>query len=305
MNKDVLTQQQIAEQAKQVAELIATHQSPKHLNVKLYGVPRGGVAVAYLVQHYLKSGFACESTIVNTPETADVILDDLIDSGATQERYCKKYPEKGFYALYTKKLMDDPTAWLVFPWEQADDEAGGAADIAIRLLQYIGEDPDRGGLRETPKRFIKAWDHWSSGYGQNPKDILKVFKDGAEKCSEMVIVRDIPVYSHCEHHLAPFFGVAHIGYIPDGSIVGLSKLSRLVDVFAKRLQVQERLTNQIADAMEEHLKPLGVAVVVNCRHLCMESRGIQRQGSSTTTSAMRGVLMDNPAARAEFMQLIK
>ena len=140
---------------------------------------------------------------------------------------------------------------------------------------------------------------YSSGYGKDPAEILKVFDDGAEKVDEMVLVKSIPVYSHCEHHLAPFFGVAHVGYIPNGKIVGLSKLSRLVDVFAKRLQVQERLTNQIADALEEHLQPLGVGVVIECRHMCMESRGIQRQGATTVTSAMRGALRNDVAARAE------
>ena len=176
----------------------------------------------------------------------------------------------------------------------------------IDLLKHIiGEDPARGGLRDTPGRVVKAWRHWAGGYKLDPAALLKCFEDGAEKCDEMVLVKNIPVYSHCEHHLAPFFGVAHVAYIPDGKIVGLSKISRLVDVFARRLQVQERLTNQIADAMEQHLAPKGIAVVIECRHLCMESRGIQRQGSSTTTSAMRGVFRDNAAARAEFMGLIR
>ena len=132
-----------------------------------------------------------------------------------------------------------------------EDHDKSGDDIAVRLLQFIGENPERGGLLETPKRFIKAWRQHSSGYGVDPKDVLKTFEDGAESYDEMVLVRDIPVYSHCEHHLAPFFGVAHVAYIPNGSIVGLSKLSRLVDIFARRLQVQERLTNEIADAMKE------------------------------------------------------
>lgn len=176
----------------------------------------------------------------------------------------------------------------------------------IDLLKHIiGEDPRRGGLRDTPARVVKAWRHWAGGYKEDPVALLKCFEDGAEKCDEMVLVKSIPVYSHCEHHLAPFFGTAHVAYIPNGKIVGLSKISRLVDVFARRLQVQERLTNQVADAMQEHLAPKGVAVVIECRHLCMESRGIQRQGSSTTTSAMRGAFRDNAAARAEFMGLIR
>ena len=130
------------------------------------------------------------------------------------------------------------------------------------LLAYIGEDPDREGLLETPARFLKAWAEYTRGYREKPEEILKSFEDGAERVDEMVIVRDIPVYSLCEHHLAPFFGKAHVGYVPDKRILGLSKISRLVEIFGRRLQVQERLTNQIADALDENLQPLGVAVVI-------------------------------------------
>lgn len=177
--------------------------------------------------------------------------------------------------------------------------------IITNLLTFIGEDPSRGGLIETPARTLRAWQDWTSGYGKNPKDILKCFEDGAEGYDQMVLIKDLPVYSTCEHHMASFFGKAHVAYIPNKRIVGLSKISRLVDIFAKRLQVQERLTNQIADALHEHLKPKGVGVVVECRHLCMESRGIQRQGATTTTSALRGALQKEDSARAEFMRLIR
>lgn len=162
----------------------------------------------------------------------------------------------------------------------------------------------REGLQQTPKRMVAAWEYWTSGYNMQLQDIATSFKDGGENYNEMVMVTDIPVYSHCEHHLAPFFGVAHVGYIPNGRILGLSKIARIVDMYALRLQVQERLTNQIADAMVTVTKPQGVAVVVRCRHLCMESRGIRRTGATTTTSAMRGALMDDAAARAEFLTLI-
>jgi len=259
----------------------------------IFGVPRGGLPVAYLLSKYLSG-----SIVADNIEHATIVVDDLIDSGATSE----KYTMLPFYALFDKRT-DSVQEWYVFPWE--NNACHGADDIVTRLLQYVGEDPSRGGLHETPNRVLKAWKHWTSGYGQTPKAILKVFKDGAEDCDEMVIVKDIPVYSHCEHHMAPFFGVAHVAYIPNGKIVGLSKISRLVDIFARRLQVQERLTNQIADAMNDHLKPLGVAVVIECRHMCMESRGIQRQGASTITSSLRGVLKSDKMARAEFMGLLK
>jgi GTP cyclohydrolase I len=172
-----------------------------------------------------------------------------------------------------------------------------------RLLESIGENPDRPGLLETPARVSKAWKHWTSGYQQNPADVLKAFEDGAEQYSELIIVRNIPVYSHCEHHLAPFFGSATVGYLPQGRIVGLSKLTRLVDCFSKRLQVQERLTMQVAEALMTHLEPAAVGVLVKCRHLCMESRGIRTPGEETITSALLGDLRTNLALRTEFLSL--
>lgn len=291
-----ITHQEIMAAAVVVADKIATMFGigPGKV-VTAYAVPRGGIPAAYAVQSFLVGLY-----LVDDPELADCFIDDLLDSGRTKAAYGEQFGNKPFFTLFSKQNASE---WLVFPWERSQE--GSADDIPVRLLQFIGEDPSRGGLLETPARFLKAWREYASGYGKNAADILKVFEDGAEKCDEMVLVKGIPVYSHCEHHLAPFFGVAHVAYIPNGRIVGLSKLSRLVDMFAKRLQVQERLTNQIADALEEHLKPLGVGVVVECRHMCMESRGIQRQGASTVTSAMRGALRDQPAARAELMALIK
>ena len=178
--------------------------------------------------------------------------------------------------------------------------------IIQQLLKHIiGEDVTRGGLQETPDRAIKAWKEWTSGYGKDPATILKVFEDGAEGCDEMVVVHNIPVYSHCEHHLAAIFGEATVAYIPDGKIVGLSKLPRLVDIFARRLQVQERLTNQVAQAIMEHLKPRGCGVVIKARHMCMESRGIKQAGGYTTTSSLHGVFREDPAVRSEFLNLAR
>ena len=164
----------------------------------------------------------------------------------------------------------------------------------------------REGLRDTPMRVAKAFTHWFGGYNANIAEILSTqFEDGGEGYDEMVIVKDIPIYSKCEHHMADIFGTATIAYIPRGRVVGLSKLSRLADAFARRLQVQERLTKQIADAIVEHLDPVGVGVVIKARHMCMESRGICQQGHHTITSALRGVLKEDIAARAEFMALAR
>lgn len=174
-----------------------------------------------------------------------------------------------------------------------------------RFILSLGENPDRPGLRDTPARMMRAWEHWTSGYAQDPAEVLKVFEDGAEEYNELIVVKNIPVYSHCEHHLAPFFGTAAIGYVPHGKIVGLSKLTRLVDCFAKRLQVQERMTSQIANALMTHLQPSAVGVVLRCRHLCMESRGIRSPGEETVTSAMLGELQPNLAMRTEFLVLAR
>lgn len=182
-----------------------------------------------------------------------------------------------------------------------------AEGAVFELLDAItGEDATREGLRETPSRAAKAWKHWTSGYQQTPGSVLKAFKDGAEGCgNEVVLVANIPVYSTCEHHLAMIWGYAHIGYLPNKKIVGLSKFARIVDVFARRLQVQERLTNQIANALDENLAPRGIGVVLECRHACMESRGVQTRGSITTTNALRGLILQDPALRAEFLQLVR
>lgn len=185
--------------------------------------------------------------------------------------------------------------------DHPNDVAG--ALLVQTLLRNLGEDPDREGLLETPARVIRAWRHWTQGYQQDAATVLKTFEDGAEGCDEMVIVRGIDLFSHCEHHMAPFFGKAHVAYIPDKRIVGLSKLARVVDIFAHRLQVQERLTNQIANAINDHLQPVGVGVVIEATHFCMCSRGVNKQGSTTVTSALRGAIKNKPEARAEFMSL--
>ena len=177
-------------------------------------------------------------------------------------------------------------------------------ETAVRELLYaIGEDPERDGLRDTPARVARAYAETTGGMWKKPDDVLSTTFDLGH--DEMVLVKDIEVWSQCEHHLVPFFGVAHIGYIPseDGRITGLSKLARLVDVYARRLQVQERLTTQVADSLVDLLAPRGVIVVIECEHLCMTMRGVRKPGAKTITSAVRGQLRD-PATRAEAMSLI-
>ena len=176
------------------------------------------------------------------------------------------------------------------------------ATAAVReLLLALGEDPDREGLKETPARVARAFKENFEGLWKSPEDVLTTTFDIGHE--ELVIIRDIEVFSHCEHHLTPFHGVAHVGYIPSGKITGLSKVARLVDLFARRPQVQERLTTQIADAMVQILNPMGVIVIIDCEHLCMSMRGVRKSHARTTTSAVRGVLRD-PATRAEAISLI-
>jgi len=171
------------------------------------------------------------------------------------------------------------------------------------ILSQLGEDPEREGLVKTPERVAKALQYLTHGYDIKPDEILKsaMFK---EDYSQMVVVKDIEVYSMCEHHMLPFFGKAHIAYIPNGHIVGLSKIPRVVDAFSRRLQVQERLTNEIRDCIQNTLSPMGVAVVMECKHLCMSMRGVQKQNSVTTTSAFTGTFLSNDKTRAEFLRLI-
>jgi GTP cyclohydrolase I len=179
------------------------------------------------------------------------------------------------------------------------------AAAAIReLLLAVGEDPDRPGLQDTPNRVARAYTETFAGLWQDPYDVLATTFD--EDHDELVLVKDIPMYSTCEHHLVPFHGVAHIGYIPgvDGRVTGLSKLARLVEVYARRPQVQERMTSQIADALNDVLKPRGVLVVIQAEHLCMAMRGIRKPGAITVTSAVRGIFRDNPATRSEAMSLV-
>lgn len=174
---------------------------------------------------------------------------------------------------------------------------------AVRLmLEGIGEDPSREGLKDTPKRVAKAYDFIVQGYKKDPLEVLGT--SFTERYNEMVLVKDIEFYSLCEHHMLPFFGKAHIAYIPNGRVLGLSKMARVTDVFARRLQVQERMTEQIADAINKCMEPKGVAVIIEATHLCMQMRGVEKQHSKATTSAMRGVFLTEEKTRGELLNLI-
>jgi GTP cyclohydrolase I len=179
------------------------------------------------------------------------------------------------------------------------------AEKAVRvLLKWAGDNPDREGLIETPKRVVKAYEQFFEGYNQDPEEVLMKTFEEVEGYDEMVIVKDIRLESHCEHHMVPILGVAHVGYIPNKRVVGISKLARIVDIFGKRLQTQETMTSQIANTIQKVLDPKGVAVVIDANHQCMSTRGVHKTTSSTVTSAMKGIFKENSVTRNEFLSFV-
>ena len=251
-------------------------------DTKYYGVPRGGQIVAGMT-----------GNAVDTIEEADVIIDDLIDSGATLERY--KEHDKPFVALIDKRI-ELQGEWLVFPWE---NEEGNVEDNVRRLLQYFGEDANREGLQETPKRFVKFFKEFLNP----PKWNCTTFE--GEGYDEMIVQTNIPFHSLCEHHIAPFFGTGTIAYIPNKRIVGLSKLARTLETYSRRLQNQERITMQVANFLWKELEPKGVAVQITAKHMCMEMRGVKKHDTYTTTTKLLGVFKTDASARAEFLNAVK
>mgnify|MGYP003624444392 CR=1 FL=1 len=257
---------------------------PKH--TKYYGVPRGGQIVAGMT-----------GNAVDTIEEADYIIDDLIDSGTTKQQY-KKH-NKPFIALIDKRI-ELQGEWLVFPWElQNEDTQETVEDNVTRLLQYFGEDVNREGLQETPKRFVKFFNEFLNP----PKWNCTTFE--GEGYDEMIIQTNIPFHSLCEHHIAPFFGTGTIAYIPNKKIVGLSKLARTLETYSRRLQNQERITMQVAEFLYKELEPIGVAVQLTAKHMCMEMRGVKKHNTYTTTTKLIGVFKSDQSARQEFLNAIK
>lgn len=199
---------------------------------------------------------------------------------------------------------DTIKAWEAVEKSRQYEQQRELAKAAIQvILETIGDDPNREGLKETPLRVLRSWDELYSGYRKNPAKILKVFEDGA--CDEMVILRNVEFYSTCEHHMLPFFGKASIAYLPNGKVVGISKLARLLEVFSRRLQIQERIGTQVVDALMEHLQPHGAACVLEAQHFCMTCRGVNKQNSVMITSALRGSFIEDPAVKQEFFTLIR
>ena len=256
---------------------------------RLWGVPRGGQIVAGLT-----------GRAVDSPDQADAIVDDIVDSGHTRIRY--EGTGKKFWSLIDKSVEPEyRDKWIVFPWEGYDELAGPESNI-VRLLEVIGENPNRDGLKDTPRRVIKALRELTKGYQEDAEKLLSATFDVAY--DEMVVLRDIPFWSLCEHHLLPFHGSVDVAYLPGRRIVGISKLARVVDCYARRLQVQERMTQEIANAVNTHLKPRGVGVVVRASHTCMAMRGVQK-AAHMVTSCLLGDMRTSASARAEFLSLTR
>ena len=294
--KYVMTDEDFKFRIKDMAAALGNFDSCTN-NAKFYGVPRGGIPIACELAHELRGQVTYDADL------ATVIVDDIIDSGDTKSYYDKAYPHTPFFALIDNKhaVRGNPD-WIVFPWERHEGLTGGVEDNVTRLLQYIGEDPKREGILETPKRFVKYLSEVTEGYAQDPSEHLKLFTEETNHYDQLIVLEDIPYYSMCEHHLAPFFGYATIAYIPGSKIIGLSKIARVVNVFARRLQVQERLTEEIANFLNTGLQDaVGVGVSLNGRHFCMESRGVKSHSVNTTTTALYGALRDDAAARNEFL----
>lgn len=266
-------------------------------SIAVFGVPTGGC--------FLSEALAskCSNfTRANCEQEADFVIDDICDSGST----LRPFLEAGFStdAMFARPSVAAELApsaevgdhWIQFPWEHS----AAPTDAVTRILQFIGEDPKRNGLRDTPDRVMRAWKELTVGYTQDPAEILStVFEDTSD---EMIVLRGITLYSMCEHHLLPFMGEATVAYIPNGKVVGLSKLARLVECFSRRLQIQERLTNHIAAAVQEHLQPLGVGVIIKAHHLCMGCRGVRQTQTEMITSALLGKFRDT-GVRGEFLHL--
>ena len=295
----ILNWQNVRSRAKEIAEEIMKSGVPNGLN--LYGIPRGGIYAAQLVSAALDER-GMSNILVESSELAQVFIDDIIDSGATRSKWVNE-DDRPFFALVDKLGKDskDNGRWVSFPWERMTTEIGPMENIR-RIIEYIGEDPKREGLKETPERVIKSYEKLFGGYKQKPSDVLKTFKDS---CDEMVLVKNIEFFSTCEHHMLPFYGKAHIAYIPNGQVIGVSKLARVLEIYSRRLQMQERLCQQITSALEALLAPLGVACVLEAQHLCMVCRGVEKQNSVMVTSSLTGVFKTESVVRAEFMSMIQ
>jgi GTP cyclohydrolase I len=296
------------EQFKVDCEVLAKKIKNARLACKvIYGIPQGGTALAMELSRLLGKRVIDTKELPTWEEECVLVVDDVVDSGATISRFksyqtaalhIKPCTPKEFFPNFHCNMVDD---WITYWWEATKEQS--IQDNIVRILQYIGEDPNREGLVKTPYRVVKSWDEIFGGYKIDPATIFTTFE--ADGYNELVLLKGIEFFSTCEHHMLSFAGRAHIGYIAKDKIVGISKLARLLDIYARRLQIQERIGQQVTQAIEKYLKPAGAACIIEAEHLCMRCRGVEKQNSIMLTSSLTGVFLEEPAARAELFQLIK
>jgi len=279
-----------------------------HEDTTVYGVPNGGLMLA---------AYLTEAEVVFTVEDADIILDDLIDSGVTMERYKAEWPDKQFKAMFDKRDGQADAnfqgQWIVFPWERSHPNGEKTIeDNIVRILQYIGEKPERDGLVGTPDRVVRMYSEIFRGYDPAHRPKVTIFKNGADGLDyNQMITDEGSFHSHCEHHMVPFFGKYYFAYIPSrkGNILGLSKVARIVDYHAAKLQIQERLGHDIVEDLWKALctgadEPLGMALMMRAEHLCKTMRGVKKKGQATTTT-LKGVFLTEPKVKQEFLNSCK
>ncbi len=273
----------------------------------VHGVPQGGVIPAVFLAAELGLPFVPELD-PNHPDFLQIlVIDDVMDSGATKLKY---ELHSLFVCLHVKEGCDFSAdysphevwkgGWVDYWWEKSGS-GGNIMSPLTRPLQYIEGTASREGLKDTPKRVIESWKTLYGGYEQDPADVMTVFEEGYD---QMVVLGPIEMYSMCEHHMLPFFGQCYIAYIPNGKVIGISKLARLMEIFSRRLQIQERIGDQITDALMEHLEPKGAACLIQAKHFCMVARGVGKQNAVMTTNSLRGCFLEEPACREEFMSIV-
>jgi len=264
----------------------------------LVPIPRGGRPIADKLSELF------ELPIRTNPTKKSLVVDDIIDSGRTLHPY-ERYDRA--VLLVKNGLINDVTyygdtveGWVVFPWEDSDEDM---TSLLSRIVQYLGEDVNRDGLKDTPKRILASWKHLFSGYNKDPRELLKTFdKDSYD---QMVLLKNIEFYSMCEHHMLPFFGSAHIAYIPKDKVIGISKLARLLEVYSRRLQIQERIGEQVTSFLTNELNAKGAGCILEARHLCMTARGVEKQHSVMVTSSLKGSMLKDQKTREEFLTLCR
>ncbi len=306
----IYTTEQFKNDVKTLADAIERQRSITNELLSLYsfiyGVPRGGIPLAIALSERLKIPLTDNPHV---PCFGDVlVVDDVIDSGKTRWLYdkfdfaclhikknvCKELP--GNHIYYIENGVNE---WIQYWWEGKEVPA---EDAVIRMIQAIGDDSNREGMLDTPKRVVKSWEELYRGYKENPESVFTKFS--GDGYNQIVLLKDIEFYSTCEHHLLPFFGKAHIAYIPSEKVIGISKLARLMEIYSRRLQIQERIGDQITKDIMDYLDAQAAACIIEAQHFCMKARGVGKQHSIMTTSSMKGTFLENPTARAELMSLI-